>query len=80
MVRLIVMDGLKLAAAGAALGALAAVGLTRAMTAVLYGVSPLDPVAFIAGGSVLAAAVLAANVVPARRAARVDPITALRFE
>ena len=52
----------------------------RLLSALLYGVSPRDPGVFVAAGTVLALVGLATSVVPARRAARVDPLTALRSE
>lgn len=67
-----------LTAAGLALGLLAATGLTRLMAGVLYGVAPLDPVTFLAVPLLLAAVALGASSLPALRAARVDPIVALR--
>ena len=62
------------------LGLAGAVLLTRAMSALLYGVSPRDPMTFASVPAVLAAVALAATFFPARRASRVDPTTALRSE
>jgi ABC-type antimicrobial peptide transport system permease subunit len=76
--RLVAWQGLRLAAAGLAIGVAAAFGLTRLIQAQLYGVGRLDPVTFAVVVVVVAGAALAAMLLPARRAARVDPIVALR--
>ncbi|HEY9450828.1 MAG TPA: FtsX-like permease family protein, partial [Gemmatimonadaceae bacterium] len=67
-------------AAGTAVGLAAAAGLTRILTNQLYGVSPLDPLTFTAAPLILAAIALLASYIPARRATRVPPATALRAE
>ena len=67
-------------AAGLALGLLGAVAVTRYLATQLYGVSPTDGPTLLAAAAVLAAAGLAASYLPARRATRVDPMTALRTE
>ena len=77
---LIVRHGLVLAAAGVAVGLACAFAGTRAMTSLLYQVDPVDPPTFIGVALVLTAAVLAATWIPARRAARVDPMETLRGE
>jgi len=69
-----------LVAAGVACGLIASVATTRVMGAVLYEVSPLDPLVFVGVSALLTLSGLAASIVPARRAMKVDPIIALRFE
>jgi predicted permease len=73
-------DSLALVGAGLAMGLLAAMGAARAVRSLLFGVQPADPMAFIVTALVLAAAGLAAALLPARRAARLDPMRALRHE
>ena len=68
------------AAAGLALGLLGAAALGRVLTSLLYGVKPTDVFTFVGVAGVLLAVVLAACLVPARRAVRVDPLEALRSE
>jgi predicted permease len=72
--------GLVLTATGIALGAGIALGLTQVMSALLFGVSPKDPVTFIAVSAVLGAIALVATWLPARRASRIDPIIAMRAD
>ena len=78
--RLVLRRGGLVAAVGIAIGLAAAVGLTRLMSAMLFGVSPLDPVTYAAVSVVLAGVALLATYIPARRAASVDPVEALRWE
>jgi putative ABC transport system permease protein len=80
VVRLIASAGLKLALAGTVLGAVGAFALTRFMSGLLFGVSSMDAVTFAAMAAVLVAVTMAACYVPARRASRVDPLVALRYE
>jgi putative ABC transport system permease protein len=78
--RLVLRHGLALAALGLAAGLAAAVGLTRVLRGLLFGVSPVDWATFGAVAVLLTAAAVAACWVPARRATRADPLTALRAE
>jgi predicted permease len=80
VVRLVVRRGMTMAALGVALGSLAAAALSGVLGSVLYGVSALDPVSFAAASAVLLAVAFLANYLPARRAARVDPLVALRSD
>ena len=80
VLRLVMLDGLRLTALGLAFGLAGALVLARLMSSLLYGVAPRDP-ATLAGVAILLAAVaLLASYIPARRAMRVDPMTALRYE
>ncbi|MEP6993813.1 MAG: ABC transporter permease [Acidobacteriota bacterium] len=78
--RMLLREGGRLAALGVMAGVAGALVLTRAMSALLYGVGPRDPATFAAVPAVLAAVALAATYFPARRASRVDPLSALRAE
>ena len=77
---LVVRQGMVLALAGLSIGVAGALGLSRVMRSQLYGVQPTDPVTFVSVASLLMVVVLAASYIPARRAMRVEPTTALRYE
>jgi ABC-type antimicrobial peptide transport system permease subunit len=73
-------QGLALSAMGAVVGLVAAMALGRLMSSLLFGVSPMDPIAYVAAVAVTIAAAALASYVPARRAAAIDPIETLRAE
>jgi putative ABC transport system permease protein len=80
MLRLIVGQGLRLAAYGVGIGLVAAFALTHFLSSMLFGISATDPISYIAVVSLLLVVVVVACYVPARRAMRVDPMVALRYE
>jgi len=80
IVKLVLGEGLRLSLVGVVVGIACALALTRVMRNLLYGVSTTDPITFFTVSAVLVGVALAACYLPARRAARVDPIVALRFE
>jgi len=77
---MVIGNGMKLAGLGIAIGLAGAFGLSRLLTALLFGVKPNDPLTFVSIGAVLALVALLACWLPARRATRVDPLEALRYE
>ena len=77
---MVAKTGLQLALIGVGLGALLALGVTRAIAAVLYDVKPWDPMTYASVAVALSTVALLACLIPARRATKVDPITALRYE
>jgi putative ABC transport system permease protein len=80
VLRSIMRQGMRMALIGVAIGSIAALGLTRLMSKLLYGVSTADPLVFLGVAALLVVMALAACFFPARRAMRVDPIVALRNE
>lgn len=80
VVRLVVGQGLRLTLIGLAIGVAAACGLTRVAESLLFNVSATDPITFVAVSLLLAGIALLACYVPARRATKVDPLVALRYE
>ena len=75
-----VRSAITLTGIGVAIGVVAAAGLTRFMKSLLFGISPLDPFTYIAIPSILVFSAVLASYLPARRAAAVDPVEALRTE
>jgi predicted permease len=80
LLRMVITQGLWLILAGLAVGLAGALALTRLLSSLLYGVTPLDPLTFALVSLLLACVALLASYLPARRAARIDPMAALRCE
>ena len=80
VLQLVVWQGMRVAAIGIAIGVLMALLLTRLLGGLLFGVTPTDPLTFTLVSGVLTGAALAAAYIPARRATKVDPLVALRYE
>ncbi len=80
VLRMVLVQGLKLALVGVGIGLATSLALTRIMKTMLYGVTPTDPITFAAVTTILIVVALAACYIPARRAMRLDPLAALRRE
>lgn len=80
VLRLVIGEGARMAAFGVAIGILASLGVTRLLSSLLFGIGTTDPLTFASIAVLLCLVALAASYIPARRAMRVDPMTALRYE
>jgi putative ABC transport system permease protein len=80
VLRLVLGQGLRLILFGLAVGLTASLALTRVLAGMLFGVTPTDPLTFVAVSFLLASVALLACYIPARRATKVDPLVALRYE
>ena len=80
VLRLVLRRGVILAAIGIGLGLAGAAGLTRYLSGMLYDLTPLDPATYVAVAGLFATVALVASYLPARRAAKVDPLVAIRCE
>lgn len=80
LISLVLGQGLRLGAVGALVGLAGAALLTRSLRGLVFGVGPLNPLALLAAAGALAAVAVLASYIPARRATRVDPMVALRYE
>ncbi|HEX6314862.1 MAG TPA: FtsX-like permease family protein, partial [Gemmatimonadaceae bacterium] len=80
VIRLVIGQAMRLTILGLAIGLIAALGATKYMAGLLFGVTPRDPITFITIGALLTGVAMVAAWVPARRAVRTDPTTALRTE
>jgi ABC-type antimicrobial peptide transport system permease subunit len=80
IVRMVLGQGARLAAAGIVVGTLVALATSRVLASLLYGISPFDPAAYAMAGGLLLAVACLANLLPALSAARIDPLRALKTE
>jgi putative ABC transport system permease protein len=78
--RLVLVNGMKLTAIGLAIGLIGAFAVTRLLATLLFGVSARDPLTLAGAAAVLTAVAFLACLIPARRAAKLDPLLALRCE
>lgn len=80
VLRMVLGEGARMAALGVGIGIAASLAITRLMSSLLFGISATDPLTFVAVAALLAGVALVACYIPARRAMRVDPVIALRYE
>jgi len=80
LLAMVIRRGMQLTAIGLAIGVAGALALTRLLGSLLFGISPRDPVTLLVVAAVLSSVALLACYIPARRAAGVDPMVALRYE
>jgi putative ABC transport system permease protein len=80
VLRMVVLEGMKPTLLGVVVGTVGALALGRALSSLIYEVKPTDPLTFLAVTALLAAIALLATIIPAYRAAKVDPMVALRYE
>jgi ABC-type antimicrobial peptide transport system permease subunit len=80
VMKMVVGHGVLITATGIGIGVVAAIALTRLMSSLLFNVTPTDPITFVVVSVALSGVALAACFIPARRAAKVDPMVALRYE
>jgi len=80
VLRLVVRQGMMLVVIGLAIGLAAAFALTRVMSSLLFEITAKDPITFVVVAGLLSVVALIACYIPARRATKVDPLTALRYE
>jgi putative ABC transport system permease protein len=80
IMRLVVGNGMVLTFGGIAIGVVASLAVTRVMSNLLFGVTATDLTTFVVVSALLATVALVANYIPARRATRVNPVIALRYE
>ena len=80
VLKMVIGQGMRLAVAGVAIGLAGSLALTRVLSGLLYGVSPSDPVTFVVITTLSVVVTLLASYIPARRAAKLDPMVALRHE